>query len=202
MKKYVIKGADQTATNADLRARFGATVTRQELFQYREETGIFPEWLQRDPALRAGRGCYHVPDSGISEDNVTAAPVVVRPVPKYAKKDKLADSKAEHAVLPTPFDDGAYDEPATEPVEPEDVPKKRGRAKKVEEPEVPEAPKTDRPADVFVHAWVCDDKKCVGRKPGTFYVTKPDGLLAPPMCECGSSMSRHSWAKKRKSFES
>jgi MoxR-like ATPase len=52
---------DIAAVNADLRTRYGATVTRVQLFAYRDETGIYPVWIRRDESLRVGRGIYRIP---------------------------------------------------------------------------------------------------------------------------------------------
>lgn len=52
---------DTAAVNADLRARYGSTVTRVQLFAYRDETGIYPVWIRRDESLRVGRGLYRIP---------------------------------------------------------------------------------------------------------------------------------------------
>lgn len=50
------------SVNADLRARYGETITRAQLFEYKAETGIFAEWLQKGPeAQRVGRGLYAIP---------------------------------------------------------------------------------------------------------------------------------------------
>lgn len=180
MSKFVCKGVDQDKVNAELRGMFGATATRQDLLAYRERTGIDPKWIRRNPAARTGRGLYRIPDgevdANISADGPTMAP-------RSTPTRKMG--KHERAVLPTPFDDGAYDEPAA------DEKPKRGRVK---EPVVV-IESVERPAPVFVHAWVCTVEACPGRKPGTFWIKKDDDLI-PPTCECGGEMKRHSWAKR------
>ena len=57
--------------NRDLRTRFGATVTRAQLLDYRTETGIYPTWIRRDEANRIGRGVYRIP----TEDGSLPVPV-------------------------------------------------------------------------------------------------------------------------------
>jgi len=52
---------DRDAVNAELAQRFGATVTRKNLLDYKAETGIYAVWIRRDPALRLARGLYKVP---------------------------------------------------------------------------------------------------------------------------------------------
>jgi hypothetical protein len=173
--KYTSKNCDQAKVNAELREMFGAEATRQDLLSYREKTGIDPKWIRRNPAARTGRGLYRIP----GEDEVTPA---FTPAPAATRKM----GKHERAVLPTPFDDGAYDETP----EVEETPK-RGRVKE----SVAVIESVERPAPVFVHAWVCTAEACPGRKPGTYWVKKDDDLV-PPTCECGAEMKRHSWAKR------
>ena len=56
--------AKHAQVNADLRARYGETITRAQLFEYKSETGIFAEWLQKGPgAQRVGRGLYAIPST-------------------------------------------------------------------------------------------------------------------------------------------
>lgn len=180
MSKYQVKGVDQAAINAELRKEFGSTVTRADLLAWREKSGIDPKWIRRNDALRVGRGLYNIPDG---ETPVARPPAGAR----------LA--KHERAVLPTPFDDGHYDGDGDA-----DAPSKPKRAKRVRkgDPEDPQAlinmPDYDptigeRAAPVYVRAWLCEDRNCVGRKPDIESVTEP-------VCECGQKMFRHSWPKK------
>src|SRR4051812_1352530 len=74
---------DKAKVNAELRKLFGDTVTRQQLFDYRAKTGVYPVWIRRDESLRVGRGLYRIPGADVTE---------TRP------------------VLPTPFDEGLYDD--------------------------------------------------------------------------------------------
>ena len=161
---------DHAEINAALRARFGASVTRKELLQYRDETTIDPVWIRRNPDCRSSRGTYLIPG-----ENAPAAPA--RKTPK----------SSERTVLESPFASGEYDgTPA--PVEPA-----------VEDADTPTPifeSVAERPAPIFVSAWLCLDPNCVGRKPGTFYMKDAVGDLIPPVCECGSAMHRHTWTRK------
>lgn len=187
MNKFRSKGVDQEQVNAALVARFGSTVTRQELLQYREETGIDPKWIRRNDACRVGRGSYQIPTG---KGSTPAGPIAVAP----AATRKMG--KHERVVLPTPFDDGEYDESAEDaaPVEG----KKRGRAPKVDAMDAlvnqPDYDPTiqERAMPVFIHAWICPGDNCPGRKRGDFF--GPD--MSAPKCECGTEMVRHSWTKK------
>lgn len=66
------------AINADLRARYGDTLTRQNLLDYEQEHGVFPVWIYRDPSCKVGRGLYSIPGS--------AAPVAAPVKSKRARK--------------------------------------------------------------------------------------------------------------------
>ncbi len=72
------------AINAELRERFGSDViTRPQFLQYTEETGKWPSWLRRDPALSAGRGRYRIPGPGYvppGRPSHDSTPTVARPV--------------------------------------------------------------------------------------------------------------------------
>lgn len=198
--RYKCSGVNQDEVNADLRARFGETCTRTQIMQYRDETGIDPRWIRKGSACNVGRGLYRIP-GGTGEP--AEAPVrVQRTVPMAARREKTAPET--RSVIPSPFDNGAYDEPETQD-EPADETPKRGRKTKVA------APRSDSmagreldehgeiPKPFFVHAWVCDaraEQHCPGRKPGNFYM--PDG--SSPKCECGSTMTRHAWAPGKKLF--
>jgi hypothetical protein len=168
--------------------------------EYREETGIDPRWIRKGSTCNIGRGLYRIPGG-------TGEPIVSRPVaPRPAKREKVASDV--RSVIPSPFDDGAYDEPEAETEDVAPVKVKRGRKSKLGAADDPQAmqnhPEYDpsigeRGAPVFVHAWICDARAtahCPGRKPGSFYAE--DG--GPPKCECGSTMSRHSWAPGKKLF--
>lgn len=58
---------------ADLRARFGNTVTRQQLLEYQTETGVLPYWVMSDTTLRAGRGVYNIGENMSAERNPVVA---------------------------------------------------------------------------------------------------------------------------------
>lgn len=53
--------AEIDAINADLRERFGETLTRQNMLDYEKETGIFSVWIYRDSRAKIGRGLYKIP---------------------------------------------------------------------------------------------------------------------------------------------
>jgi hypothetical protein len=85
--------AKHASVNADLRARYGATITRAQLFEYKAETGIFAEWLQKGPeAHRVGRGLYAIPD-------VSGAVV---PSVKRAEPERLVPAPVVSAPVATP----------------------------------------------------------------------------------------------------
>lgn len=83
--------------NADLRARYGATISRAQLFEYKSETGIFAEWLQKGPsARRVGRGLYAIPDG-------TGAVVASAPAPaKRVSTPRLQPATPVEASVPAP----------------------------------------------------------------------------------------------------
>lgn len=87
MKKNIVKDD----INADIFQRYGATVTRAQLLEYEQQTGVFAVWIYR--GQRVGRGQYAVPGA-----------------PK-----KSAAAPTSRPVIPTPFDD---DEPETTPKRP------------------------------------------------------------------------------------
>ena len=194
--RYICSTANQDEVNADLRARFGETVTRQEIMAWRDETGIDPRWIRKGSACNIGRGLYRIP----GRDGTAVAPSV--PAPRMAKREKASsDSEDSRSVIPSPFDDDTYDEEPAE--ETPEAPKKRGRKPKVVEEDKLAGRELDAageiPKPVFVHAWICDarvDKKCPGRRPE--FARGPDD--GAPICDCGSTMSRHSWAPSKKLF--
>lgn len=190
--KYICSKANRDEVNAELRARFGDTCTRAEILQYREESGIDPRWIRKGKECSIGRGLYRIP-GGTGEAPVAA------PMPKMAKREKVSKNEVR-SVLPTPFDDGAYDEPEAE-VEVAEKPKRGKKAQPAEDKLAGREldANGEIPAPVFVHAWICDariEKRCPGRKPDI--ARSEEG--APPVCECGSTMSRHSWSISKKLF--
>jgi hypothetical protein len=174
-----ISSEKQAEVNAELLKRFGSQASRSELLEYRTETGIDPKWIRRNPACRIGRGLYAIPGASM---NV---------VPVSTPTRKLA--KHERAVLPTPFDDGAYDTPtdenpfAREPIK--DTPRPTPDA-------IDARDEVYVPTQVYITAYICLDTDCPGRKNAKF--VDPEG--PDPKCECGSGMRRHSWAKKISRF--
>ena len=186
--------ARHDAANKEMRELYGPTMTHAQLAEYKALTGTDALWIRRGPTcIKLGRGLYRIPGGDPAE--VTQAAVVTAPesARKFAKTKKadapaptLRKGKKDRAVLPTPFDDGAYDEPAKGTDDDED-----GTAPIVDAPVG-----YYRPEPLMIHAWVCKSSRlthCPGRKPGSFY--GPDN--AAPMCECGSEMQRHSWEKKQ-----
>jgi hypothetical protein len=80
--------------NADLRATYGETITRAQLFEYKAKTGIFAEWLQKGPeAQRVGRGLYAIPS--VSGQRLA-------PVAKRAETERLVPIPAPVAPVATP----------------------------------------------------------------------------------------------------
>jgi hypothetical protein len=88
--------AEITGINADLRARFGSTLTRQNMLDYETETGIFAVWIYRDPACKAGRGIYRIPTAG---ETATSTPVVA--VAKTPKASKTTPTPTPVAITST-----------------------------------------------------------------------------------------------------
>jgi len=58
---------DKDAINAELRKRFGKTFTRQQMLDFKEETGCFPVWIYRDPSCKIGRCLYAIPGADDSD---------------------------------------------------------------------------------------------------------------------------------------
>lgn len=75
--------------NAQIRARFNADViSRKQFLTFNEETGVWPGWLRRDPALAAGRGQYRIPGPGYvppGRSVVDGGDDVQQPAPKATK---------------------------------------------------------------------------------------------------------------------
>lgn len=57
--------------NADLRTRYGATMTHGDLSEYKRLTGVDALWIRRTPENKVGRGTYRIP--GASDAQVQAA---------------------------------------------------------------------------------------------------------------------------------
>lgn len=192
--RYICSKANQTEVNAALRERFGETCTRTQILAYRDETGIDPRWIRKNPSCYLARALYRIP---VGFDEPCEDVRQVSPAPKMAKREKVASGDRERVVIPSPFDDGAYDEPETDET-PEPV--KRTRKTKIDDPwagrELDAAGEMPKP--VMVHAWICNSYRdgCPGRKPGSFH--GPD--FSSPKCECGSEMTRHAWTRKTKVF--
>lgn len=207
--RYICAKANQDEVNADLRSRFGETCTRTQILAYRDETGIDPRWIRKNPACYVARAVYRIPgSSGAVSASVSAslqsetprsvsASVSASPRrPMAAQRERVRKSDPEErAVISSPFDSGDYDEPVAE------VTTKKTRRTKVVEDAAPYRP-DNLPAveQFYVHAWVCDARAsqshCPGRKPGT--VVPADGKSV--MCECGSTMTRHAWAPSKRLF--
>lgn len=66
------------------------SVTRQDLFDFKQKYHIYPGWIQKDMSLRIGRGMYIVPGSEkIAEQTATAA---VASKPAYVTPEFHADA--------------------------------------------------------------------------------------------------------------
>jgi hypothetical protein len=182
------------AANKEMRELYGDQMSHSQLAEYKALTGIDALWIRRgSTCIKLGRGLYQIP-GGNAVKVATSAPILPPPSPSQRKfaKAKKSDtptprkSKKDRVVIPTPFDDGAYDAPAKGTDNDED-----GTAPIIDAPVG-----YYRPEPLMIHAWVCKASRtthCPGRKPGSFY--GPDN--AAPKCECGSEMARHSWEKKQ-----
>lgn len=89
--------------NADLRSRFGATMTRQNMLDYEKETGVFAVWIYRDPSAKVGmpRGTYRIPEAGHTVASVPAAAPAPVPAPAPAMSASavtVADDEPEEGV--------------------------------------------------------------------------------------------------------
>jgi len=97
--------------NADLRAKFGATITRADILKYRKQTGVNPTWIRRDDSLRVGRGLYRIPGANYTpttapsgrtprvsrasvSDRLVPAVVPVTPAPAVAPVTPIAHAEA------------------------------------------------------------------------------------------------------------
>lgn len=99
---------NREAVNADLRAKFGATITRADILKYRKQTGVNPTWIRRDDSLRVGRGLYRIP--GANYTPTTSTPTGRTPrVGRASVSDRLvptapvAPVAVAPVVTPTPM---------------------------------------------------------------------------------------------------
>ena len=189
MRRTQFSETDRAAVHADLRKRFGPTVTRQQLFDYRDETGVYPVWLRRESKYRVGRGTYAVPEP----PGAPAVPFVAPP--KAARKLPPAPSNdAENrSVLASPFDDDTYDRVGVpEPAESEPpaataavaVVGRRGRKPRVDTSVLPDQ------VWEYYHAYVCKTNPRHALLPEN---TRPEVAQCPT---CGGAMDRRFWSKK------
>lgn len=97
--------------NADLRSRFGNTMTRADLLSYEAEVGVFPVWIYRDPSCKVGRGLYKIPGAGhvvvapsrrtsvarevVAASKVAPVPAAVDSLAQFQDSVKSAESTAE-----------------------------------------------------------------------------------------------------------
>jgi hypothetical protein len=56
--------SDRQAVNDALRAKYGDTITRQQILDHKKKTGDYAVWIRRDAANRIGRGLYRIPTDG------------------------------------------------------------------------------------------------------------------------------------------
>lgn len=91
------KRVDRDLIHAELRKRFGSTITRSQMEEYRRETGKFPGWFYTQPFQgqhQIGRGLFRIPGAG--EVTVSSAPSVRAPRDTKAKsKLEVADTVAD-----------------------------------------------------------------------------------------------------------
>jgi AAA domain (dynein-related subfamily) len=78
-----------TDINDKLRARFGNTITRAQILEFRDSDGVWAQWLQRDPALKIGRGLYRIPAKDGSVSAVVNSPV---PATRQVKRQNARKS--------------------------------------------------------------------------------------------------------------
>lgn len=104
--------AKRNAINADLVKRYGTVVTFADLVDYKNQTGIDPLWIRRDPENKVGRGTYRVPgtaDGDLHSDHVAksrqshATKTVKVPEPVTVPVSDVAPSSNVTAVNNTTF---------------------------------------------------------------------------------------------------
>lgn len=198
--KFICAKANQSEVNADLKARFGETCTRTQILEYRDETGIDPRWIRKNPSCYVARALYRIP-GGTADVPLPNAEQSVR-LPRLARREKVSGD-GERSVLSSPFDDDTYDDVPSDTPEPEDETPKRPRKMKIAAESYADRGLNadgEMPKISYVHAWICDGYKegCPGRKPGSFHPPENEGPA--PKCECGSPMTRHAWSRKVKIF--
>jgi hypothetical protein len=195
VKRKATSDIDVAAIHADLRGRYGDTVTRMELFAYRDETGVYPVWIRRDASLRVGRGRYRIPgDAPTATVKIRAGVVPAStPVRESHPKSAAKTAKLGREVLAGMSDDYDDEGPVdVETVEPTDHVAKRGRRG------------GRKPADGFIvptgeqkwdykHAYVCTVSHKHPRKDETARLDAVDGVKCDA---CGGKMSLHFFSKR------
>jgi MoxR-like ATPase len=65
---------DKEAIHAELRKRYPAgIITRKQIIEYKNETGVYPVWIRRDKSLKVERGKYRIPGSDYVPPTVESA---------------------------------------------------------------------------------------------------------------------------------
>jgi MoxR-like ATPase len=88
----------RAAINAAIRAKYGDVVTRQQLLDYKADTGDYAVWIRRDASLRVGRGQYRVPGAGESASVKSAKTRAAKTSPMSSERLVLRDPASTPAT--------------------------------------------------------------------------------------------------------
>lgn len=80
--------------NAALRLKYGTTITRAQILDYKKKTGEYAVWIRRDASLRVGRGVYRIPGADYVPDTATPSRR------KAAKSSPLNADRLRPATVP------------------------------------------------------------------------------------------------------
>lgn len=196
VKRKASNDIDVAAIHADLRSRYGDTVTRVELFAYRDETGVYPVWIRRDASLRVGRGRYRIPGDAPAATVKIRAGAVPAPAPVRESRPKTMPKSAKLgrevlAGMSDDYDDEGPVDGAT--VVPTDHVVKRRRGRRPAGDDGFLVPEGEQEW-VYKHAYVCTANYKHARKDDTARRDAPGGLVACD--ECGAKMALHFFSKR------
>lgn len=169
----------------ELRDRFGSTITRAQMEEYRRETGKFPGWFYTEPfgsQHKISRGLYRIPvdHDGNPEPVSEPRPAMLAAKPRTAPK--VTRGRQVRSVLANPFEDDETEQPEAVDY----VPAKRGRKSTSDNDRHQIVPVT------FIHGWACTS--------GLRHPAIPDvngEVYQKKTCpQCSTPMTRHYWTRK------